>query len=212
MATSAADRVHAHVKTRVLDGTYAGGDLLNEGAIAAEVGCSRTPVREALLRLESEGMLRLYPKKGALVVPVSAAEAADVWEARALVESWAAPRAYQRRDEVVERLGELTEQMRRCLADDDPASFSATDRAYHEVIVEAAGNGVLSRLYRGLRERQVLINTATMRVSRSRMERALADHAELLARLEADDLDGFVTLSRTHLDDARVTLSAGGLA
>src|SRR6476660_9315497 len=94
----AADRVYTHVKQGVLERRYEGGTLLTEGELAEAVGVSRTPVREALLRLEVEGLIRLYPKKGALVVPVSAQEAHDVVEARALIEEWAAGRAWARRD------------------------------------------------------------------------------------------------------------------
>ena len=72
---SAADRVFEHVRTGVLTRRYADNDLLSEGQIAQETGVSRTPVREALLRLESQGMIRLLPKRGALVLPVTAQEA-----------------------------------------------------------------------------------------------------------------------------------------
>lgn len=89
----AADRVYAHVKQGVLERTYEGGTLLTEGELAEAVGVSRTPVREALLRLEAEGLIKLYPKKGALVLPVSAQEIADVVETRLLVEEHAARKA-----------------------------------------------------------------------------------------------------------------------
>src|SRR5690348_18504343 len=85
----AADRVYTHVKQAVLERRYEGGTLLAEGDLAEAVGVSRTPVREALLRLEAEGLLKLYPKKGALVLPVSAQEIADVVETRLLVEQHA---------------------------------------------------------------------------------------------------------------------------
>src|SRR5680860_948417 len=82
---SASARAYAHVKGGILDGTNAGGQFFTEGEVAEAIGVSRTPVREALLRLEVEGLVRLYPKKGAMVVPVSAQEAQDVVEARAAV-------------------------------------------------------------------------------------------------------------------------------
>ncbi|NED81777.1 GntR family transcriptional regulator, partial [Streptomyces sp. SID11233] len=75
------------------DRSYAGGTLLTEGEVADEVGVSRTPVREAMLRLEVEGLLKLYPKKGVLVLPVSAQEIEDVVETRLLVEQHAARKA-----------------------------------------------------------------------------------------------------------------------
>src|SRR5918912_405073 len=87
---TATDRAYRHVKDAILSRAYPGGRLLTEGEIASAVGVSRTPVREALLRLEGEGLLSLYPKRGALVLPVSAQEVHDVLEARELVEIHAA--------------------------------------------------------------------------------------------------------------------------
>src|SRR5215208_6890358 len=86
---SAARRAYAHVKARLLDGTYRDGVLLSEGVIASELEVSRTPVREAFLQLEGEGLLELYPKRGALVVPVTAGEVEAVMETRVLVERFA---------------------------------------------------------------------------------------------------------------------------
>jgi DNA-binding GntR family transcriptional regulator len=86
---TAKDRAYAFTKERVLDSTYAGGDLITEGEVADALGMSRTPVREAFLRLEGEGLLRLYPKRGALVVPVSVGEVEAVMETRMLVERFA---------------------------------------------------------------------------------------------------------------------------
>src|SRR5690606_12483030 len=68
---SAADRAYAYVRREVLCRRVAGNDLITEGQIADAVGVSRTPVREALLRLQADGMVRLLPKRGALVLPVT---------------------------------------------------------------------------------------------------------------------------------------------
>lgn len=210
MGTSTADRVYDHVKTGVLAGDYPGGELLTEGDIADAVGCSRTPVREALLRLQSEGLVRLYPKKGALVVPVSAQEAADVWEARALVETWAAPRAFAHGAEIADRLDELTAQMRSACESGDVTGFTESDRTFHEVIVSCAGNDVLTRLYHSLRERQLCINAAAMRVSAERMHDAVADHQRLADLVRGGDGAAFAALIADHLDRARQIISAGG--
>ena len=71
---AAKDRAYAYVKERILEGAYPGGELLSEGEVAEALEVSRTPVREAFLLLEAEGLMRLYPKRGALVVPVSPGE------------------------------------------------------------------------------------------------------------------------------------------
>src|ERR1700710_1278186 len=90
---SAADRVYAHAKAAVLCRRYAPHDLITEGELADAVGVSRTPVREALLRLPAEGLVRLLPKRGGRVMPVTAAEVADLLETRRLIESFAVRKA-----------------------------------------------------------------------------------------------------------------------
>src|ERR1700755_3184272 len=90
---SASERAYRHVKERVLNGKLPGGELISEGEIAEALDMSRTPVRAAFTQLESEGLLKLYPKKGALVVPVSAQELEDVIETRWVIERYSIERA-----------------------------------------------------------------------------------------------------------------------
>lgn len=196
---AAADRVYEHVRSKVLDQTYPGGELLTEGEVAAEVGVSRTPVREALLRLESEGLVRLYPKRGALVVPVTATEAREVLQARAVVETWAAREAVWRRDELVPRLEEVLERMRAHAASGDVRAFAALDRTFHEAVVTAAGNSILSRLYRSLRDRQLCISVAGITTSPDRLADALADHEGLLDALRDGNADEHAARTAAHI-------------
>src|SRR4051794_41966376 len=89
---SAAARVYAHMKERLLDGRFPGGTLLSENEIAQRLGLSRTPVRQAFVQLEAEGLLELYPRRGAPRVPVSASEADDVLQAPPLIQQHPPPR------------------------------------------------------------------------------------------------------------------------
>ena len=89
---SAADRAHRYVRERILSGEIAGAAMITEGEIAEATGVSRTPVREAFLRLQAEGLLALHPKRGALVQPITPGEADDVFELRELIEAHAARR------------------------------------------------------------------------------------------------------------------------
>ena len=104
---SASERAYRHVKERVLNGKLPGGELISEGEIAEALGMSRTPVRAAFAQLESEGLLRLYPKRGALVVPVSAQELEDVIETRWVIERYAIERAIGDPGELPARLVKL---------------------------------------------------------------------------------------------------------
>ncbi|MFF8591779.1 GntR family transcriptional regulator [Streptomyces sp. NPDC015220] len=195
----AADRVYTHVKEAVLDRRYQGGTLLTEGELAEAVGVSRTPVREALLRLEVEGLLKLYPKKGALVLPVSAQEIADVVETRQLVEGHAVRKAVPAPAGLVERLEELLEQQKRQAADGDFAAAAVTDRCFHAEIVRSGGNEILSRLYDQLRDRQLRMGVAVMHSHPDRIAKTLTEHEEILQALRSGDAEAAAAIVHGHV-------------
>ena len=180
---------YEHVKRGILDREYDSGDLVTEGEVAARLGISRTPVREALLRLDAEGLIRLYPKRGALVLPVSGQDVHDVFETRELVEGFAAARAWKHREELVVRLDELTGQMRRGYEQGDPVALMTADRAFHAAIVDAGGNRILTSLYESLRDRQMRMGVAALRVSPDRLASAVDQHTALLEVLRSVDGD-----------------------
>lgn len=195
----AADRVYTHVKQGVLDRRYEGGTLLTEGELADAVGVSRTPVREALLRLEAEGLIKLYPKKGALVLPVSAQEIADVVETRLLVEEHAARKAVPASSGLIARLEELLERQREQAAAGDLAGAAVTDRSFHAEIVRSGGNEILSRLYDQLRDRQLRMGVAVMHSHPDRIAKTLAEHQDILDALRSGDPDAAVDVVHRHI-------------
>ncbi|MEV6251110.1 GntR family transcriptional regulator [Streptomyces sp. NPDC051742] len=201
---AAADRVYMHVKQAVLDRRYEGGSFLTEGELALAVGVSRTPVREALLKLEMEGLLKLYPKKGALVLAVSAQEIADVVETRLLVEEFAVRRAVPAPASLVERLEELLEEQKQRAEAGDLAEVAVTDRCFHAEIVRHAGNQILSRLYDQLRDRQLRMGVAVMQSQPDRVAKNITEHAEILDRIKAGDVEGAAHCVRQHLTWVKV--------
>ncbi|MBW8799315.1 MAG: GntR family transcriptional regulator [Streptomyces sp.] len=196
----AADRVYSHVKQGVLDRHYEGGTLLTEGELADAVGVSRTPVREALLRLEVEGLIKLYPKKGAMVLPVSAQEIADVVETRMLVEEHAVRKAVPASAVLVTRLQELLDRQKAEAAAGDLAAAAVTDRCFHATIVRDGGNEILSRLYDQLRDRQLRMGVAIMHAHPDRIAKSLTEHEEILDALRAGDAERAVGLVHRHVD------------
>ncbi|WP_210573286.1 GntR family transcriptional regulator [Streptomyces sp. GESEQ-4] len=195
----AADRVYAHVKQGVLERRYEGGILLTEGELAEAVGVSRTPVREALLRLEVEGLIKLYPKKGALVLPVSAQEIADVVETRLLVEEHAARKAVPASPRLITRLEELLAEQKAHAAAGDLAAAAVTDRCFHAEIVRSGGNAILSRLYDQLRDRQLRMGVAVMHSHPDRIAKTLAEHEEILEALRSGDAQAAVDVVHRHV-------------
>ncbi|MFF3288693.1 GntR family transcriptional regulator [Streptomyces sp. NPDC003023] len=200
----AAERVYTHIKQAVLDRRYEGGTLLTEGELAEAVGVSRTPVREALLKLEVEGLIKLYPKKGALVLAVSAQEIRDVVETRLLVEEFAVRKAVPAPAALVARLEELLAQQQRHADAGDLAAFAVSDRCFHAEIVKHAGNDILSKLYDQLRDRQLRMGVAMMQALPDRVSRNYEEHAEILERIKAGDADGAARCVHRHLGRVEV--------
>jgi DNA-binding GntR family transcriptional regulator len=178
---AAADVAYDFTKQRILDGRLTGGDMISEGEIAAGVGLSRTPVREAFLRLETEGLLRLYPKRGALVVPVSAAEIESVMETRMLVERHAIEKVVRSRADVADALEEQVQRQADLVAVGDAAAFVESDREFHRVFVEAAGNPILLQLHDSLRDRQSRMGLAALARDARRMTQIVEEHRDLVA-------------------------------
>ncbi|HSV40192.1 MAG TPA: GntR family transcriptional regulator [Nocardioidaceae bacterium] len=196
---SAAQKAYDFIKWAILNSVYAGGQLLTEGALAEEVGVSRTPVREALLRLEVEGLLTLLPKRGALVATYSGQDVDDVLDARWLVEMHTAAKSFAHRLELLPVIEAVHERMKRNRREHDTAGFTASDREFHEAIVDAAGNAVLSAVYRMLRERQTLFTSVMMRGRVDRMDEAIAEHDRIIAALRGNDAVWFESVVTDHL-------------
>lgn len=196
---SAAERAYEFAKWAILSAVYSCGEVITEGGLANEIGVSRTPVREALLRLEAEGLVRLHPKKGAIVSAFSVKEIEDVLEARVLVENFTAARSFENRADLLPELEAVHQEMDRRRQEQDTAGFTNCDRVFHELIVDAAGNEVLSSVYRMLRERQTLFTSAMMRGRADRMQAAIDEHEKILVTLRGDDEDEFGLVVNDHL-------------
>jgi DNA-binding GntR family transcriptional regulator len=197
---SASDRAYEFAKERILDGTFAGGHLISEGDIATGVGLSRTPVREAFLRLESEGLLRLYPKRGALVVPVSVGEVESVMETRLLVERFAIEKVIDRGIDLGPDLELAIAHQEALTARGREREFVEADREFHRLVVAAAGNAILLQLHDSLRDRQSRMGLAALMRDENRMRQILEEHRTLVAAVTARDAELARSLVDRHLE------------
>lgn len=206
---AAKDRAHDYVKRQVLTGGFPGGELISEGEVAAALGMSRTPVREAFLRLEAEGLLRLYPQRGALVVPVSSEEARAVIEARLVLEQFAAGKVIRRgpaaRAAVSARLSAELQRQRDAAAKSDWEEFSEADRAFHDVILQESGNAIVAGFYTSLRDRQMRMNRELV-MHEERIATIVEEHRLILEAIRDADLERTDEIVRTHLASTMRTL------
>lgn len=196
---AAPDKAYAHAKARILDGRFPGGTLITEGNIAAATGLSRTPVREAFSRLASEGLLKVYPKRGALVIPVSPAEVESVMETRMLVEQFAIEKVIECETDLGTAPEDAIGKQAQLAADDDPRGFVAADHEFHRVFVAAAGNAILLQLHDSMRDRENRMGLAAILSDDSRAPQALQEHRKLVKAVAARDADAAREIVQMHL-------------
>jgi DNA-binding GntR family transcriptional regulator len=207
-AHTATERAYGFAKECILDGRFRGGELISEGDVAGLVGLSRTPVREAFLLLESEGLLRLYPKRGALVVPVSPSEVEDVMETRLLIERFAIERIGRASTDLCTRLETTIESQARFAAEGDAPGFVEADHAFHRTLVEAIGNEILLDLHDSLRDRQRRMGLVALSQDPGRTRRILEEHRAIAGAIGTGDATAAAMLVR-HLEATLSLLRTG---
>lgn len=197
----AASLAYEAVKKLILDGDIAGGELISENALAGQLGMSRTPMRSAFQRLASEGWLTLYPKRGAVVTPVTATEKREVLEARVAIEAHAvASMPDNARKALQIELIEIAESQSVAVIERSLTDFSELDVRFHRAIVAAAGNSVILGFYDSLRERQRRMVESSVHASAHSTEAIGHEHLELAEAVARGEAERFTTLLLTHLE------------
>lgn len=209
---TAADRAYMHTKERILDGAYEEGQLIGEGEVSEAVGVSRTPVREAFLRLEAEGMLRLFPKRGALVVPISAADVEDVMETRLLIERFAIRRVVELELDLDDRLLAAIAAQKEHASAKDVVAFVDADREFHRIFVAATGNAIVLQMHDSLRDQQNRMGIAALSRSDDRTARILKEHRAIVKAVTKGDPAAAEKLIERHLEETHRLLRRASLS
>lgn len=191
------DGVYAHLRRAVLDGELAPGERLGEAELGERLGVSRTPIREAIMRLTQEGLLVAEANKGVRVRTVSAAEARDTYVVREELDGLAAAlaaQAHTANDAAMLRaaLGALN-----AAPGGDYREQTRLDLAFHRAVTLAAHNAALADLMRGLEQRVALIKHQT-RTYNAHPDTG-AQHAAILEAILTRDANAARAAARTHV-------------
>src|SRR6202521_777813 len=143
--------VQKELERMILAGDLAAGAKLNEAAVAELLGVSRGPVREAFRALEESGLVRLEKNRGVFVRQISIEEADQIYEVRAALDEWVGRRLAQTASaDQLKELKAIVERMDRAAAKNDLDTYYALNLAFHDRLVEYAGNAKLLAVYRRL--------------------------------------------------------------
>lgn len=204
----AVDSAYRAVREGILAGEFSQGSHITARQLAEATGLSRTPVREAMRRLDAEGLITLIPNRGAFVARWSEDEITQIYELRVLLESFAAQVAAERiGDAEREELQTLADEMGRLVEErpiDVDAIAEVNDR-FHKGVLEACGNRRLRDLLGTITEVPLQLSTFR-RYTVDELRRSAAQHAELVSALAAGDPDWARSVMTAHIRSARHTL------
>ncbi|GAA1672072.1 GntR family transcriptional regulator [Mycolicibacterium murale] len=187
---SGRDRAYAYLRDQVLSSPAATGTFLNEQQLATQIGVSRTPVREALLTLQAEGLVEMVPKRGVFVPAMSGRQITELMDLRGALERHAASTCLRAGSSPVA-------QMQSTLADQDHLSdsdydgaaqkFIELDTRFHQILIDAAGSDLLSRTYAGLRARQLRVGLTALLHGHQRRRDVCSEHRRIVDALAGGD-------------------------
>lgn len=206
------EEVYRLLWNRILDRGLRSGDKLSDLRLSQELGVSRTPTREALQRLVSDGIVRVERNRGFFVESFSAVDIAEVYDLRSTLETMAlqtaAPRltpdlltnAQSELDSVEARLNEATTESEKLEA---YTAFLEVDRGFHRLLVDLAGNSRLQNMVEGLWAQIAVFQWAGGFRERW-IDAAITRHRSIIARLQAGDVDQAAEELRQHINEVKV--------
>lgn len=198
---SLADQVFEHIETDILSGKYQKGENLTESKLSLELGVSRTPIREALRRLEQEHLIEEAPK-GMVVVGIGEKDLADIFEIRAALEGKAAALAAKNyTDEQMNIIREALEFQEFYLGKQDPDRIKSMDSRFHETIYKMSGSTIFYDVLMPLHKKILKYRKASVTDS-SRAAASVAEHRAIYEALLAGDAKLAEKLTCEHLSNA----------
>ncbi|MEU8798355.1 GntR family transcriptional regulator [Spirillospora sp. NPDC048819] len=208
----AVDRVHTRLRADILDGVHPPGARLGEAELADATGSSRTPVREALRKLEAEGLVEILPHRGARVPDWTPDDLEEIYDLRMLLEGAAARRAATRIEPGdADRMAELCDLIERAA---EPGAGQDLDRVaelnaeFHGIVRAAAASGRLVSMLGAVTQLPLVMRTFH-RYSPDDLIRSFAHHRELVAALRAGDGTWAESVTRAHVLAAKAVLLRG---
>ncbi|WP_189302687.1 GntR family transcriptional regulator [Streptomyces albospinus] len=205
---SGREKAYAYLKDSVLTDPEMQDRFLSEQEIADRIGVSRTPIREALLLLAAEDLVRLVPKRGALIAPLSGREITELMEMRGLIERFAAERTTDRQTTPVDEMTRILAEQDTLRGELTAKEFIAADHRFHATLVAAVGNTLMSRQYDALRSRQIRAGVIAHRRAGNRQDEVVAEHRRILDALAAGDARAACAAIDSHIQATRRILLA----
>jgi DNA-binding GntR family transcriptional regulator len=194
----ARDVLYATLRDGIVQLRYPPGARLSDVAVAAELGVSRTPAREAILRLADEGLVAVRPRSGTFVTPIDPHAVREAQFVREALEVAALQAAMEHRERLdFDALAANVAAQREAIAQDDIPAFAALDNELHQRIFDASGFPALTRF--AAPSRAHLDRVRKLNERPEAFPQLIDDHAQLVERMAAGDAGGATAMLRFHV-------------
>ena len=195
------DVVFNTLRQAILRGELKPGERLMEIQLANKLGVSRTPIREAIRKLELEGLVLMIPRKGAEVAEITEKSLRDVLEVRRALEELAVQLVCEKiTEEEIEELKAAAREFENVLKDGDITKIAEADVRFHDVIYMATDNQKLIQLLNNLREQMYRFRVEYLKREEVRPQ-LLAEHEEIIATIERREKDTATKVVCEHIDN-----------
>lgn len=198
--------VFEHLREAIIKGKLRPGERLMEMQLADEMGVSRTPVREAIRKLELEGLVIMIPRRGAYVADLSIKDVAETFEIRSALEALAASLAAERiTPEEAEEMERILVRIGAAIEEDDIQQLVALDEEYHNLLYKASRNDRLMQILNNLREQIQRFRVTTLAVP-GRVRGVLQEHRNIAEAISERNAELAHQLALEHIENAENAL------
>jgi DNA-binding GntR family transcriptional regulator len=202
-------RVYDYLRDAILANRLSPGSELNEVALAASLGVSRGPLREAIRHLTAEGLVTERPRRSAIVSALSREEFIEAYQVREALEILAVRLAVNRLEEsTIALLEQLIDEMEQSAKQDNPAAFFDENARFHNLLVQASGNRKLTEMHRQLAGQMGRYQMPSLAL-RGSLHRSIAEHRAIVSALRARDVKRATHLISEHIRVPQHNLEAG---
>ncbi|GGA78317.1 GntR family transcriptional regulator [Nitratireductor aestuarii] len=209
-----ADDIYLKIRSLIAEGVYLGGDVIPESELATRIGVSRTPIREAMRRLQAEGVIRREAYRRAVVAELDPEEVIHIFTARSVLEPVAVGMAIDKSDRAfVDELSKLHQEMDEVLeaADPDRRRYRDLNARFHRVIWAQGGKQVFADLV-NMVARKPVVSPTFNDWSPDQLVRSNRQHGEILDAIKERDADWAKAAMAAHLLSSRANYRRIGFA
>lgn len=195
------------IRKSILKGELSPGDRLMEIQLAKKLGVSRTPIREAIRKLELEGLVVMIPRKGAVVAGITEKSLRDVLEVRRALEELAITLACVRMsDAEIEELKKAEEDFQRAIEKAEPILIAGADEKFHDIIFNGTKNEKLVLMLNNLRENMYRYRLEYVK-NPEQWKLLLEEHDEMFAAIQSRDIDNAKLVIGAHISNQEIAVA-----